>query len=1325
MAAVLMPKQLILVLGMHRSGTSLVTKSIETLGFKLGDKLMPPREDNPKGFFEDVDIVAVNEKLLASARSSWDNPQHLLNSKLKFSKALEKEASELLDRKFRDVDRLVVKDPRMSVLLAVWQPLIAGAGLEVHHLLVNRNPLDVAASLKARDSIVTEKGVLLWHYYNLAILETLGKNCLPVDYDRFLTDTSSELERVARYLSMHVDEGALDQFMDEFVDSSLRHHQHNLEDMLKSRQPASTKKLASLLAQLSEDKVDEFESALADCQSDQSNLDTRFLKLQVVEDFSRQQQLNESLEAEHKKYQLLTFDLAEVRKENKRKADHLAKNDQQAKELEAEVISLADVLKTRDDELEEKNRHILKNSEQIQYLTQEIAGLADILKTRDGELEEKGEHIRLNQAQISEQESEIGSLAAELDRRDQELAEKNLHISKNDEQINSLTSEIKDLAEVLNKRDAELEEKNRHIHLNEEQIRAQQADMENLSSVLSERDAELSGLRGQFAEVSAELQETQRESLQQISSLTEQNHLLEEMRASLTRQNEDLDRRLVQLEQNIAMLTETNTQYQQHLADFDRIHRDLLGSISFKLGRAITYPVRKPFTKFILPAVRRNPKAAKVTALLRGLVASPLTTLKLLSLRRIKNFYLLLTSRQDLLETVTSNYQELLTPEFDDLDYGQVHTHSEEELASITITFPETQQPRVSVIIPVYNQIDHTLHCLKSIQIHFPRTSFEIIVADDCSTDSTESVLSRQDGITLVRHKENLGFLRSCNRAVEFARGEFVFLLNNDTAVKPGWLDSLVQVFDLKQDAGIVGSKLIFPTGELQEAGGIIWNDASGWNYGRNQDPDAPEYCYLKETDYISGAAMMFPRELFNELGRFDEAYVPAYYEDTDLAFAVRDAGRKVYFQPASVIVHYEGISHGTDTGSGIKQHQVVNQQTFLNKWKTVLESEHYPNAEQVLTARERSADKTNVLVIDHYVPHYDKDAGSRSTYLYLKLLVESGCNVKFLGDNFYRHEPYTTDLEALGIEVLCGNYYHDHWRDWFLENPGYIDVVYMMRPHIAVNYIDFVNQLNPRPKTIYFGHDLHYLRLEREYQLSGEERIKTDAEYWKEREFDLFHRFDMVYYPSQVEIDEIHKAIPDLSAKAIPLYAFDSFSSVDVDFRKRSGVIFVGGFNHPPNADGLTWFCNEVLPKVVAQIPDLQLHIVGSNMPDEIKALASGNLVVEGFLSDEELEALYERVRMSIVPLRFGAGIKGKVLEAMDHGVPVVTTHIGAEGIPSKDVALTIESDAGEMALAIVSLYRSEVDLKAQSQAARSVVKQHFSTDAVRRVIAEDFLLS
>src|SRR5213592_1572497 len=239
-----------------------------------------------------------------------------------------------------------------------------------------------------------------------------------------------------------------------------------------------------------------------------------------------------------------------------------------------------------------------------------------------------------------------------------------------------------------------------------------------------------------------------------------------------------------------------------------------------------------------------------------------------------------------------------------------------------SIHLPVHEKVDVSVIIPVFNQFQFTHACLASLQTVEERSRFEVIVVDDCSTDETAELLPRMEGVIYLRNERNSGFIASCNRGAEQARGKYLFFLNNDTIVKPCWLSALRDTFAEEPRAGIVGSKLVYPDGRLQEAGGIIWRDASGWNYGKFDDPEKPEYNYLREVDYCSAAALMIPKALFQSVGGFDRRYAPAYYEDADLSFKVRRARYKVLYQPLSEVIHYEGATGGTDLSKGTKKHQ-------------------------------------------------------------------------------------------------------------------------------------------------------------------------------------------------------------------------------------------------------------------------------------------------------------------------------------------------------------------------------------------------------------------
>jgi GT2 family glycosyltransferase/ubiquinone/menaquinone biosynthesis C-methylase UbiE len=257
--------------------------------------------------------------------------------------------------------------------------------------------------------------------------------------------------------------------------------------------------------------------------------------------------------------------------------------------------------------------------------------------------------------------------------------------------------------------------------------------------------------------------------------------------------------------------------------------------------------------------------------------------------------------------------------------------------------------PTASIIIPAYNQAGYTQSCLARVTETLPhRFRGEIIVVDDASSDETQNLLARwaatDNRIKVLRNSENAGFIASCNRGANTATGEILVFLNNDTLPAPGWLPPLLRTFRQRPDAGAVGGKLLYPDGALQEAGGIIFSDGVGCNFGkRDRAADAPLYSFVREVDYCSGALLATPRELFIRLGGFDARFAPAYYEDADYCFTLRAHGYRVYYQPESAIVHFEGASCGVDISAGVKSYQEVNRTKFVEKWSAALRNQPAP----------------------------------------------------------------------------------------------------------------------------------------------------------------------------------------------------------------------------------------------------------------------------------------------------------------------------------------------------------------------------------------------
>lgn len=637
------------------------------------------------------------------------------------------------------------------------------------------------------------------------------------------------------------------------------------------------------------------------------------------------------------------------------------------------------------------------------------------------------------------------------------------------------------------------------------------------------------------------------------------------------------------------------------------------------------------------------------------------------------------------------------------------------------LSVPQWEEPAVSIVIPVYNQFDYTYLCVRSILEHSGDVSYEIIITDDCSTDLTKEIDRIITGLHTLHNSKNLRFLLNCNNAAKSARGKYILFLNNDTQVQENWLAPLVELIERADDIGMVGSKLVYPDGRLQEAGGILWKDGSAWNYGNRSDPDLPEYNYVKEADYISGAAIMIRRELWEEIGGFDERFVPAYCEDSDLAFEVRRHGYKVMYQPASVVVHFEGVSNGTDTSSGQKAYQVVNQKKFYEKWKDVLESEHFENGENVFQARDHSYNKETVLVIDHYIPTYDKDAGSRTVDQYIRLLVDLGFNVKLLGDNFYHNVPYAIRYEQWGVEILYGVYYRDNWKKWVLENRDTLSCVFMNRPHISVKYIDFFKS-ETDAKIIYYGHDLHYLRERREYELNHDKRLLKSSENWKKQELGIMQKADVVFTISCDEKEIINHELGAEKAVISPIFYYNSIPKRKKNLQDCRDIIFVGGFSHHPNEDGILWFVKKVWPTVSKRLPDSKLIVIGSNPTEQIKQIASDRIVVTGYVTDEKLSEYYESSRVCVVPLRYGAGVKGKTVEAMSFQIPIVSTAIGIEGLAGIEQYIQSSDTPNDFAERVVSLYTDTQLAESESKKYCDYLQERFSYESAKTLFKEVF---
>lgn len=629
-----------------------------------------------------------------------------------------------------------------------------------------------------------------------------------------------------------------------------------------------------------------------------------------------------------------------------------------------------------------------------------------------------------------------------------------------------------------------------------------------------------------------------------------------------------------------------------------------------------------------------------------------------------------------------------------------------------SIKIQSSKLPQVSIIIPVYNHFVHTYNCLESISKLSEKTTFEVIVIDDCSTDDTQKLIKKISGITYHRQKENGGFIESCNTGAKMAKGQYLMFLNNDTVVYDNWLDSLLAVFETYSDAGLVGSKLVYPNNQLQEAGGIIFSDASGWNYGRLGKPDEPQYNHIREVDYCSGASILIEKHLFEQLGRFDERYKPAYYEDTDLAFAVRNIGKKVYYQPASKVTHFEGISSGTDLTQGTKKYQVVNQEKFKQKWADQLALQKKSGSDIELCRIHNQPKR--ILIFDACTPTPDQDSGSVRMLNLIKILKQLEYHVIFMPENLSHNQKYTENLQQLGVECI----YTPHITnpvDYLKDKGQFLDVVLLSRYYVAEQVMPFIREYCPKAQIIFDTVDLHYVRERRMAELEQDKKLASIAEKTRERELKVAKDCDITLVVSPYEVEVLADELP--ATKVSVLTNIHEIYGCRKPFSKRKDIMFIGGYQHTPNVDAVLWFVKDILPLIVKQIADIRFHIIGSKAPKEIQELKSENIVFHGFV--EDIEPYMDDIRIAVAPLRYGAGVKGKVNMSMSYGQPVVGTKVAVEGMYTQEgLDVLMAETPEEFASQVARLYQDEELWNTISEGGLKNVENYFSFKAAKKSI-------
>jgi O-antigen biosynthesis protein len=610
--------------------------------------------------------------------------------------------------------------------------------------------------------------------------------------------------------------------------------------------------------------------------------------------------------------------------------------------------------------------------------------------------------------------------------------------------------------------------------------------------------------------------------------------------------------------------------------------------------------------------------------------------------------------------------------------------------------------PQVSIVLPCFGRAEYTLACLESLIRQETACHFEILIADDHRGDvQLSSYVSRLRARQIHYHHNatHLGFTCNVNQAALRAKGDFLVFLNNDTYCHPHWLERLVRTYRHLAPSisvGAIGSKVLHSNLSIQESGCLMLPGGMPHPLGRGAHCFDPRYSYLREVDFVSACSLLILRRHFLDCGGFDERFSPGYFEDPDLCERLRQRGLLTFVQPTSILLHEEGASFGKDGFSDI-----VSE-------KTALFNAIHPRPS---TSKLGFEAKPRLLFIDAYLPMPDKGSGSVDAMAYLEYFLAKGYQPVLYAHHHNNYfEGYTHELEAIGVEVLQDNF--QGLEDVLVERAATFQLVFVSRFYQMDHFLPLIRRYLPHAKVIYNTVDLHFLREGREADYAANSSADWIEEL-KANELRYIEQSDASIVISAFEYSLLKQQMPGVeSIHHVPQCR--PFVGTSSGHAERRGFVFIGSA-HQPNVDALRFFHEKIHPCLIEHLPEYELVVIGKELFESLSVskdaalLANPHVHFLGYI--EDVTQLFDRAVGMVVPLRYGSGIKGKVVQSMQHALPCVTTTIGAEGLELPPLSSVTVADTPEgIADALHSLAVNPELWAESSSRAEGIFKARFS---------------
>jgi glycosyltransferase involved in cell wall biosynthesis len=608
------------------------------------------------------------------------------------------------------------------------------------------------------------------------------------------------------------------------------------------------------------------------------------------------------------------------------------------------------------------------------------------------------------------------------------------------------------------------------------------------------------------------------------------------------------------------------------------------------------------------------------------------------------------------------------------------------------------EAPDLTIIIYANDNATSVLCCITSLLEAPPKCPFEIIIADDGSHDHLPLLAARWKGVNRVPSCGHVGWAKAINRAAEFATGRFIAFLDGYCEVLSGWEEELMEALVCNSKRVVGGGKVVNVSGSIQHGGGFAWSEGKLTILGQDQDPKHPFFNYLRTVDFVSHTFLFVKSDAFYRVKGFDEAYGSPEYSAADFCLKMKRHGWQVVFQPFAQIIRYVNLNDWQNNSDKL---------LMENRW-----SEQLPPFIKDHSKSNRGV-VGHALIVDQITPTPDQDSGSIDQVNLIVILLQLGWAVSFVPEVEMEHrKTYTTNLQKMGVQCIFKPYYVNLWD--FIKDAGKtIDLALLYKGRPTVHYLDIIKPHCPKAKFIFDTVDIHHLRELREAELFKDENKKKYALQTKKIEIEAIRRTDCTIILSVAEEKLIRKEIPNAKLVVIPLIR--DIPGPQFPREELHDICFIGGFLHQPNRDAIHYFVEYIWPLVSVRLLSVKFRIMGSNIPPDIYALQSDSVVIDGFVPD--LKTSFAKCRLSVAPLRYGAGLKGKIASSLGFGIPCVATTIAAEGMGSGECfGVEIADEPYEFADKIVHLYTDHKHWSELSRTGLNYVNQEFSVQANKK---------